>query len=162
VPMLTRRRFPYIDTLKILEKFGAGALFYGQGSDADLDDIERRCQGGEKFLALYCEFPGNPLLKTPDLERIRRISSTWGFPMVVDETIGNILNVDILPVVDIAVNSLTKLFSGDANVMGGRLVLSNSTASKVLTEQPDAESGGALVPRAEANPPPRIRGQHVA
>ena len=95
-------------------------MFYGNGSTEDLDDLERRCQAGEKFLALYCEFPGNPLLKTPDLLRIRDLSSTWGFPIVVDETIGNFRNVDVLPAADVVVTSLTKVFSGDSNVMGGR------------------------------------------
>jgi cystathionine gamma-synthase len=39
---------------------------------------------------------------------------------VVDETVGNIMNVHVLPYADVAVSSLTKIFSGDSNVMGGR------------------------------------------
>ncbi|MCJ1477141.1 hypothetical protein MMC13_005812 [Lambiella insularis] len=111
--------FPYIDTLKILEKWGPGCLFYGNGSAADLDDLEDRCRGGEKFLALFCEFPGNPLLKSPNLRRIRRLADNYDFAVVVDETIGNFMNVHILPAADIVVSSLTKVFSGDSNVMGG-------------------------------------------
>ncbi|KAL8837368.1 MAG: hypothetical protein Q9170_002539 [Blastenia crenularia] len=49
--------FPYIDTLKILEKWGPGCQFYGNGSAEDLDDLESRCKKGERFLALFCEFP---------------------------------------------------------------------------------------------------------
>ena len=120
VELLTEHRFPYIDTLKILEKFGPGALFYGHGSPTELDDLEFRCLRGEQFLALYCEFPGNPLLKTPDLRRIRKLADQFNFAVVVDETIGNFLNVNILPVSDVVVSSLTKVFSGDSNVMGGR------------------------------------------
>jgi cystathionine gamma-synthase len=115
-----RVSFPYIDTLKILEKFGPGALFYGQGSALDLDDLESRCSRGEEFLALYCELPGNPLLKTPDVWRIRKLADQYGFAVVVDETIGNFLNVHVLPAADVIVSSLTKVFSGDSNVMGGR------------------------------------------
>ena len=117
---LTRHSFPYIDTLKILEKWGPGCLFYGHGSSADLDDLENRCKHGEKFLALFCEFPGNPLLKSPDLRRIRKLADQYDFAVVVDETIGNFMNVHILPVADVVVSSLTKVFSGDSNVMGGR------------------------------------------
>ena len=40
--------------------------------------------------------------------------------MIVDETIGNFLNVNVLPFSDVVVSSLTKVFSGDSNVMGGR------------------------------------------
>ncbi|KAF2144619.1 uncharacterized protein K452DRAFT_325148 [Aplosporella prunicola CBS 121167] len=115
--------FPYIDTLKILEKFGPGAVFYGFGSSEELDDLEKRLEGGEKILALFCEFPGNPLLKSPDLERIRALADRYDFGVVVDETIGNFLNVHVLPFADVVVSSLTKVFSGDSNVMGGSAVL---------------------------------------
>ncbi|MCJ1470271.1 hypothetical protein MMC07_008916 [Pseudocyphellaria aurata] len=115
--------FPYIDTLKVLEKWGPGCLFYGHGSSADLDNLEQRCNGGETFLALFCEFPGNPLLKSPDLNRIRSLADRFDFAVVIDETIGNFLNVHVLPFADVVVSSLTKVFSGDSNVMGGSAIL---------------------------------------
>ncbi|KAL8912266.1 MAG: hypothetical protein Q9171_002721 [Xanthocarpia ochracea] len=111
--------FPYIDTLKILEKWGPGCLFYGDGSAEDLDDLEKRCEQGERYLALFCEFPGNPLLKCPDLDRIRTLADRFDFAVVVDETIGNFLNIHVMPHADVVVSSLTKVFSGDSNVMGG-------------------------------------------
>jgi cystathionine gamma-synthase len=117
-----RPRFPYIDTLKIVEKFGPGCQFYGFGSAKELDDLERRLENGERFLALFTEFPGNPLLRSPDLERIRVLADKYDFYVVVDETIGNFLNVNVLPYSDVVVSSLTKVFSGDSNVMGGRCV----------------------------------------
>lgn len=115
--------FPYIDTLKILEKWGPGCLFYGHGESPDLDDLERRCEAGERYLALFCEFPGNPLLKTPDLRRIRALADRYDFAVVVDETIGNFINVHVLPYADVVVSSLTKVFTGECNVMGGGSVL---------------------------------------
>lgn len=115
--------FPYVDTLKVLEKFGPGATFYGHGNAADLDDLERRLEGGERYLALFCEFPGNPLLRSPDLKRIRALADKYDFAVVVDETIGNFLNVHVLPYADVVVSSLTKIFSGDSNVMGGTAIL---------------------------------------
>lgn len=115
--------FPYIDTLKVLEKFGPGCLFYGNGTQQDLDDLERRLQAGERYASLFCEFPSNPLLRTPDLQRIRDLADQYDFAIVVDETIGNFLNVSILPLADVMVSSLTKIFSGDSNVMGGWYVL---------------------------------------
>ncbi|KAF1988267.1 PLP-dependent transferase [Aulographum hederae CBS 113979] len=115
--------FPYVDTLKILEKFGPGCLFYGMGESEELDDLERRLRNGERYLALFCEFPGNPLLKTPDLVRIKRLADEFDFAVVIDETIGNFINVNVLPYADVVVSSLTKIFSGDCNVMGGSAVL---------------------------------------
>ncbi|SPB51962.1 unnamed protein product [Aspergillus niger] len=115
--------FPYTDTLKILQKWGPGCLFYGHGSSEDLDDLESQLLKGERFLALFTEFPGNPLLKAPDLKRIRSLADRYNFAVVVDETVGNFLNINVLPYADIVVSSLTKIFSGDSNVMGGSAVL---------------------------------------
>lgn len=115
--------FPYIDTLKILEKWGAGCKFYGFGSSACLDDLEKNLEAGERYLALFCEFPSNPLLNSPDLLRIRQLANKYDFAVVVDETVGNFINIDVLTHADVVVSSLTKVFSGDSNVMGGSAVL---------------------------------------
>lgn len=115
--------FPYVDTLKILEKFGPGCLFYGNGSSEDLDDLELRLKRGERYLALFCEFPGNPMLHCPNLKRIRQLADTYDFGVIIDETIGNFINVHVLPYADMVVSSLTKIFSGECNVMGGSTIL---------------------------------------
>ncbi|TPX18120.1 uncharacterized protein E0L32_002629 [Thyridium curvatum] len=115
--------FPYVDTLKILEKFGPGCLFYGRASEEELDELETRLQGGEEILGLFCEFPGNPLLTCPNLVRIRQLADKYDFAVVIDETIGTFANVNLLPFADVVVSSLTKIFSGDCNVMGGSLIL---------------------------------------
>jgi cystathionine gamma-synthase len=76
-------------------------------------------------LALFTEFPSNPLLRSADLPRIRALADKYDFLVVVDETIGNFVNVEVLPYADIVVSSLSKIFSGDANVMGGRCACVN-------------------------------------
>jgi cystathionine gamma-synthase len=115
--------FPYIDTLKILQKWGPGCLFYGKGLDDDLDDLQHRLESGERYLALFTEFPSNPLLNSPDLPRIRQLADKYDFAVVVDESVGNFINVNVLSHADVVVSSLTKAFSGDSNVMGGSAVL---------------------------------------
>ena len=115
--------FPYVDTLKILQKFGPGCEFFGHGSDQDLDELEGKLKSGERFLSFFCEFPGNPLLKCPDLFRIRKLADEYDFAVVVDETIGTFANINVLPLADVVVSSLTKIFSGDSNVMGGTAIL---------------------------------------
>ncbi|KAI8987236.1 pyridoxal phosphate-dependent transferase [Mycotypha africana] len=115
--------FPYTDTLKILQKWGAGCHFYGNGEDNDIDDLEHRLESGKRILSLFCEFPSNPLLKSPDLKRIRALADKFNFLVVVDETIGNFCNVCVLPWADMVVSSLTKVFSGESNVMGGSMIL---------------------------------------
>jgi cystathionine gamma-synthase len=127
--------FPYVDSLKILEKWGPGVHFFGHGSDADIDALERLLASSNSaqdlnstgdhqspsspIIALFCEFPSNPLLRSPNLKRLRTLADEYNFVIVVDETVGSFVNVHVLPYVDMMATSLTKIFSGDTNVMGG-------------------------------------------
>ncbi|EIW78262.1 PLP-dependent transferase [Coniophora puteana RWD-64-598 SS2] len=132
--------FPYTDTLKILEKWGPGCYFLGHGLDEDVDELERilaspssspnesENDGERPILALFTEFPSNPLLRSAPLPRLRALADKHNFILVVDDTIGNFLNVAVLPHADIVVSSLSKIFSGDANAMGGALVLNPAGA----------------------------------
>ncbi|GAA5821520.1 hypothetical protein JCM3770_001061 [Rhodotorula araucariae] len=116
--------FPYTDTLKILEKWGPGCHFFGKGLAADLPGLRQTLEAANPpVLALFCEFPSNPLLRSPPLHDLRKLADEFGFMIVVDETIAGFVNVEVLPLADIVVSSLTKVFSGDSNVMGGSLVL---------------------------------------
>lgn len=117
--------FPYTDTLKVLQKWGGGCHFFGRGTDDELDQLEAllASQSEPRIHALFCEFPSNPLLRSADLPRLRRLADQHDFSIVIDETVGNFVNVEVLPYADIVVSSLTKVFSGDCNVMGGSLVL---------------------------------------
>ncbi|GEQ67071.1 hypothetical protein JCM33374_g734 [Metschnikowia sp. JCM 33374] len=125
--------FPYVDTLSILRKFGPGCLFYGNGDDESLDEIEKGLASGKIDIGgFFCECPSNPLLKTPNLKRVRALADKYNFVVAIDETVGNFLNVSVLAYADMIVSSLTKIFSGDSNVMGGSLILNN--ASPVYSE----------------------------
>lgn len=106
--------------MKILQKWGAGCHFFGLGEDESIDELEALLKSGEKILSLFCEFPSNPLLKSPDIKRLRKLADEYKFLIVIDETIGNFCNVAVLEWADMVVSSLTKVFSGDSNVMGGR------------------------------------------
>lgn len=49
------------------------------------------------------------------------MADKYDFVVVCDDTIGTAVNVNVIPYVDVLCTSLTKLFSGACNVMGGRL-----------------------------------------
>uniref|UniRef100_A0A8H8CIY9 cystathionine gamma-synthase n=1 Tax=Psilocybe cubensis TaxID=181762 RepID=A0A8H8CIY9_PSICU len=122
--------FPYTDTLKILQKWGPGCHFLGFGIDSDIDELEKILEAEQKLdptkppiLALFTEFPSNPLLRSANLPRLRALADKYDFLIVIDETIGNFVNVEVLPFADILVSSLTKVFSGASNVMGGSLII---------------------------------------
>ncbi|KAK4098510.1 PLP-dependent transferase [Parathielavia hyrcaniae] len=88
-----------------------------------------------KFNAIITEFPGNPLLQSPDLARLHRLAQHHGAVLVVDDTVGTHASVALLTHCDVAVTSLTKMFSGGCNVMGGSVVLSpGSGVYEVLRE----------------------------
>ncbi|VEU24058.1 DEKNAAC105229 [Brettanomyces naardenensis] len=119
--------FPYVDTLNILKKWGAGVHFYGFGDEESLDEFQKRLETGEKILGLFCECPSNPMLTTPDLKRIHALSEKYDFAVVVDDTVGNASNIEVIPYCDLVVSSLTKVFSGDSNVMAGSMVVNRQS-----------------------------------
>ena len=112
-----------MDTLKILEKFGPGCHFLAHGHPADLSKLL-----SSELLpnAVFTECPSNPLLWTPDLRALRALADQYDLLLVVDATIGNMCNVEVLPYADIVVHSLSKIFSGRADVTGGRYATSHS------------------------------------
>jgi cystathionine gamma-synthase len=75
--------FPYLDTLKLanMPPLGTGCEFYGRGDDADFVALRSLLQR-ERIGGLFCEFPSNPLLKAPDLRRLRQLSDEFDFPLV--------------------------------------------------------------------------------
>ena len=118
--------FLYLDTFKLLSKIYDFHLhLLGHSSAAELDRLatQLRTRTLPNVAALFCEFPGNPLLRTPDLSRIRALADEHGFMVVCDDTVGTFVNVDVLGEVDVLVTSLTKIFSGACDVMGGSLVV---------------------------------------
>lgn len=116
--------FPYELTLKTLETYGPLFKFFSAGTSEDIDSLEQilknHAAGQPKLQAIWCECPSNSLLKTCDLERIRRLADQYDFVVVVDDTIGSFANVDVLDTADIVVTSLTKSFNGFADVLAGR------------------------------------------
>ncbi|KAF8311852.1 PLP-dependent transferase [Clavulina sp. PMI_390] len=119
--------FPYTDTLKVLEKWGPGANLFARADEADLESLitllETSRASGNPIAALWCEYPSNPLLRTPPLEKLRQLADEYGFVLCLDDTIGSFANVDVLPFVDCLLTSLSKVFQGTGNVMGGSCTL---------------------------------------
>ena len=117
--------FPYVDTLKIQERFAAldnGVHFLPRGDENDIIQLAGILKS-EKLMGLFCEFPSNPLLTSPNLGQLTSLASDYEFPLVVDDTLGACVNLNALPYSDIVVTSLTKFFSGYGDVMGGSLIL---------------------------------------
>ncbi len=101
-------------------------MFYGDHPDVNLAAFEGvlgslgSSATRPPVSSVFCECPSNPLLQTPNLPRLRQLADEYGFLIIVDDTIGNFVNVNTIQYVDIVTSSLSKLFSGNADVMGGR------------------------------------------
>ena len=123
--------FPFHSTVHLIEDIGPGMKLFGKADEEDLDTLETyledEAKEGRNVQALYTEFPQNPILYTPDLTRLRALADKYGFVLVVDETVGSFCNVDVLGVADVVITSLTKSFSGYADVIAGSAVLNPSS-----------------------------------
>jgi cystathionine gamma-synthase len=114
--------FPYVDSLKVQQRCGKGVHFFPRGDAIELAQLEQ-IAATAPLLGLFCEFPGNPLLASSDLRGVDALATRHDFPVLVDDTLGALVNVDVLPVADVVTCSLTKFFSGAGDVIGGSLVL---------------------------------------
>lgn len=125
--------FPYLDTLKMCsraELCPAGVEFFGRGDAQDLANLEKMLESGRyRPSVLFTEVPSNPLLRCPDMIKLRELADKYNFFLVVDDTISNFLNANLLEsgLADAVCSSLTKLVSGRGDAMGGSLVSNPNT-----------------------------------
>lgn len=116
--------FLYELSIKMIETIGVPHHLYSFSTNTDIDSLESllitRAIQGRKIQSVWCECPNNPVMRTPDMQRVRDLANKYNFLVVVDDTIGSAANVDVTDVADIIVTSLTKNFNGYADVLGGR------------------------------------------
>ncbi|KAH6665687.1 PLP-dependent transferase [Halenospora varia] len=116
--------FLYVDTFKVLEKvLGIKTTLYGHASASELDDLEYSLRKNRPVTAIVVEVPQNPLLGSPDLCRIKRLADEFNFIVIVDDTVGTPVNVNVLLFADVIITSLSKMFSGACDVMGGAITI---------------------------------------
>jgi cystathionine gamma-synthase len=140
---------PFHQTRAVFKFWGSGFHFVPQVTDLNaLDDYI----ASHPVLAIWTEMSLNPLLVSPDLQGLRKIATKYNIPLLVDDTVGSFCNVDVLGLADIVITSLTKSFSGYADVMGGSAILNKDSPVypelKVLFEKNyhnDVFSGDAQV-----------------
>ncbi|GKU05210.1 cystathionine gamma-synthase [Fusarium langsethiae] len=111
----------------LIEECPQGMKHFGRVDSEGVSILEKWLKGekeaGRSVSYVFVEVPGNPTLDTPDTARLKRLSEEYDFILIVDDTIGGFANIDVLAHSDILLSSLTKSFSGYANVMGGSVVL---------------------------------------
>lgn len=112
--------FPYVDTLKLQQKFGPGGILLHH-----LDTIETKLRSlleRERLSGCFCEIPGNPLLGSADLRAVSPLLRAHKVPLVVDDVVATPFNIDLGPYADLIATSLTKFLVGTGDAMGGALI----------------------------------------
>jgi cystathionine gamma-synthase len=109
----------YTESYAFLGLTNPGYQIFTNDTIDDLERLLKESTDRPAILALFTDVPGNPELRTADLPRLRALADLYHFPIIIDETVGHHLNVQVLPFADVVVGSLTKVFSGLANVLGG-------------------------------------------
>ena len=122
--------FPYVDTMKLQQKFGSSVIL--------LDKLVHAVEDLATIIATkhpagcFCEIPGNPMLGSADLSQIGPLLRQKGVPLVIDDVVATPINIDLTPYADLITTSLTKYASGSGDVMGGALIC--VPASPLYTE----------------------------
>lgn len=112
--------FPYVDTLKLQQKFGPGGILLHHL--ATIETKLRSLVDRERLAACFCEIPGNPLLGSVDLSQISPLLREHRVPLIVDDVVATPINVDVSRQADLIVTSLTKFVVGTGDAMGGALI----------------------------------------
>jgi cystathionine gamma-synthase len=112
--------FPYVDTLKLQQKFGSGVTLFHH-LDTLTEDL-RALLERQRLAACFCEIPGNPLLGSADVRELSPLLRAKGVPLVADDVVATPVNVDLSGCADLIATSLTKYVAGTCDVMGGAVI----------------------------------------
>jgi cystathionine gamma-synthase len=116
--------FPYVDALKVQQEFGSGVSFLA--NPESLDEVAQAVASGN-LAGVFCEVASNPQLRTADLPGLSALLRPAGIPLVVDDTVSSVHNLDVYPYADLVTTSLTKWFSGAGDVMAGSVIVSGAS-----------------------------------
>lgn len=116
----------YLDTMEILKKFGSHSIFID--SIVSTKNLEHQIgKNKSRVSAIFTEVTTNPLVQTPDIFALKKMTRQHDIPLIVDATLGTPYNVDVLSHADVVIESLTKFASGSGDVMMGALILNKNS-----------------------------------
>jgi cystathionine gamma-synthase len=118
--------FPYVDLLKLQDKIGPGVHYFALPEERSLREF-LDTTAEDDVSGVFCEAPGNPLLTCPDIPWLSEQLRAKGIPLIIDETLGTYVNVDVLPYADVVMTSLTKYVAGAGDIVAGALILNRDS-----------------------------------
>jgi cystathionine gamma-synthase len=114
--------FPYVDVLRVQQEFGSGVEFFPV-ADAEAVTRVRELAASGAIAGVFCETPSNPLLSAVPVDDFAPALKAAGIPLVLDDTVASVVNLNALAHADLVTTSLTKAFSGVGNVMAGAVTV---------------------------------------
>ena len=114
--------FPYVDVLRVQQEFGSGVKFFPIADAAALEEVGILADA-KAIAAVFAEVPSNPLLSCVPVDLLADRLQSAGIPLVLDDTVATVVNLDALKVADLVTTSLTKAFSGVGDIIAGALTL---------------------------------------
>lgn len=111
----------YLDTIAILKKYTAAPVDYVYvRNPGDLECIERIfARHGSRIAGVLAELPTNPLIQTPDVPALSALCRAHGAHLLLDPSVASVWNLNILPLADVVVSSLTKYTASEGDVIAG-------------------------------------------
>jgi len=124
-PRWIRLGWLYVDTMRILERFGPADCAPAAVVNArDLGAVEQLLEAEpEGFAGIVVEVPGNPLAESPDVAALAERCARYGVVCVLDPSVAGIWNVNVLAAADVVVTSLTKYAAAAGDVLAGATVV---------------------------------------
>ncbi len=114
----------YVDSSMVLDRFASDEAPVHRIRIGGLNALEAfLAEHGGRVAGIACEAPSNPLLETPDLERLSGLARAHGALLLIDPTVSSLVNVEALPYADVLVCSLTKYAARGADVLAGCVVV---------------------------------------
>ncbi|MEM1158637.1 MAG: PLP-dependent transferase [Verrucomicrobiota bacterium] len=133
--------FPYVDILKVQQKFPPGVDFIWDNGPAGFQQLKQRLEQGH-VMAVYAELPNNPLLSMPDCIQLKELCQKYQVPLLVDDTVGSYANVDSFRIADVTYSSLTKYFNGACDAMGGTVIVNGNSPFRDRIHAALRDAGG--------------------
>ena len=122
----------YVDTMEIIERKENSHI---QINIFDLVQLENWLEiNQEKVAVLITEVVSNPLLQCVNLPKLYELCSRFSVKLIVDNTLATPFCVDVLPFCDLVVESLTKFACGNADLLFGAIVVTNTSLVSLVSE----------------------------
>ena len=93
------------NSVRMLEEFST-VHFLPEGNTQAMHHLKHILQSGEQLLGVFVEVPSEPYWQCANIPELKRLSEMYGFFVIIDTDISDMVNIDVLEYADIMAISL--------------------------------------------------------